>query len=410
MNRIILIGNGFDLAHNMKTSYKDFIINYWETIIEKLKEAVNGNPTMYLKMFETEEIKIEDVPGPWSAGNWVVANNYETLIKALKSQNLNLIFKNEFLEFLTRKHFEKSWVDIENEYYELLKELVRDPYPEYSIDRLNKDFNQIKNLLETYLIGVEEKFFAEFGNNPNDRDLKSTIGIKIYWPYKYKDFTEVAIKKKVEIELEKRRKSVNSNQVNFIDIRKSLLEENAPTKFDLMPDEILFLNFNYTFTEKLYSDRLEFNPFFSDKKIPIQAIHIHGTTDKTDGNDIIFGFGDEIDEDYKSIENLNDNQYLENIKSIKYLETDNYKRLLEFLNSGDYQIFIFGHSCGISDRTLLNTLFEHKNCVSIKPLYHKKEDRSDNYSDIVRNISRNFNSKVAMRDKVVNKNYSEPLV
>ncbi|PKG44332.1 AbiH family protein, partial [Psychroflexus sp. MES1-P1E] len=24
MNRIVLIGNGFDLAHGMKTSYKDF--------------------------------------------------------------------------------------------------------------------------------------------------------------------------------------------------------------------------------------------------------------------------------------------------------------------------------------------------------------------------------------------------
>jgi Bacteriophage abortive infection AbiH len=28
MNRLILIGNGFDLAHGMKTSYKDFMIWY----------------------------------------------------------------------------------------------------------------------------------------------------------------------------------------------------------------------------------------------------------------------------------------------------------------------------------------------------------------------------------------------
>ena len=30
MNRIVLIGNGFDLAHNLPTSYKDFINHYWE--------------------------------------------------------------------------------------------------------------------------------------------------------------------------------------------------------------------------------------------------------------------------------------------------------------------------------------------------------------------------------------------
>ncbi len=29
MNRLILIGNGFDLAHGLKTSYADFIDWYW---------------------------------------------------------------------------------------------------------------------------------------------------------------------------------------------------------------------------------------------------------------------------------------------------------------------------------------------------------------------------------------------
>jgi hypothetical protein len=64
-------------------------------------------------------------------------------------------------------------------------------------------------------------------------------------------------------------------------------------------------------------------------------------------------------------ENKNDNKYLENIKSFKYFETNNYKRLLSFINSREYEIFIMGHSCGISDRVLLNTLFEHKNCSFI---------------------------------------------
>ena len=30
MNRIILIGNGFDLAHGLSTKYEDFINWYWE--------------------------------------------------------------------------------------------------------------------------------------------------------------------------------------------------------------------------------------------------------------------------------------------------------------------------------------------------------------------------------------------
>lgn len=43
MNRIILIGNGFDLAHNLPTSYKDFINHYWEQWGEWLQGAYLGD-------------------------------------------------------------------------------------------------------------------------------------------------------------------------------------------------------------------------------------------------------------------------------------------------------------------------------------------------------------------------------
>ena len=36
MNRIILIGNGFDLAHGLKTSYTDFIGSYWAVRLTQL--------------------------------------------------------------------------------------------------------------------------------------------------------------------------------------------------------------------------------------------------------------------------------------------------------------------------------------------------------------------------------------
>ena len=36
MNRLVLIGNGFDLAHGLKTSYEDFIYWYFSIFIKKL--------------------------------------------------------------------------------------------------------------------------------------------------------------------------------------------------------------------------------------------------------------------------------------------------------------------------------------------------------------------------------------
>ena len=68
-----------------------------------------------------------------------------------------------------------------------------------------------------------------------------------------------------------------------------------------------------------------------------------------------------------------------------------------------------GHSCGNSDRTLLNTLFEHENCVSIKPFYYQKDEENDNYSEITQNISRNFTDMQSFCDKVVNKTLCEPM-
>ena len=79
---------------------------------------------------------------------------------------------------------------------------------------------------------------------------------------------------------------------------------------------------------------------------------------------------------------------------------------------------IMGHSCGNSDRTLLNTIFEHENCVSIKPFYHEWEEKIgdteethivDNYQDIYANIYRDFENKETCRSKVVPKERCEPL-
>ena len=135
--------------------------------------------------------------------------------------------------------------------------------------------------------------------------------------------------------------------------------------------------------------------------------HIHGVL--SDRDSVIFGYGDELDKDYQTLRDANENEYLRNIKSVKYLESDNYRKLLEFMSSAPYQIYIMGHSCGNSDRTLLNTLFEHENCVSIKPFYYAKYDGTDNYLDIIQNISRNFTDMKIMRDRVVNKKFCMPL-
>lgn len=161
----------------------------------------------------------------------------------------------------------------------------------------------------------------------------------------------------------------------------------------------MLLNFNYTKTAKQYLNQNS-NMFSLN--------HIHGVLE--DPESIIFGYGDEFEDKYKKLQNLNNNECLKNIKTIRYLESDNYRKMHEFVESAPFQVIIMGHSCGNSDRTLLNTIFEHKNCVSIKPYYHKIDDNNDNYIELIQNISRNFKDMKLMRDRVVNKTYCKPLV
>jgi hypothetical protein len=412
MNRIILIGNGFDLAHKIKTSYSDFIDDYWENTIDQFNKRESDT-------FKNSEISITNIPtNEFQILNTLNFNEFHGEIETIRG---NFGVENLLFYKISRLNEEKNWVNIENFYYKELKKNLSSQSEE-EVTKLNLDLLGIAKLLEKYLFKKENEFKLNTENQINQSFIKQ-LGLKIYADFNFRDFNESAINRQVEKEsyrldnYENVFELHNNNKIKaLIDrigreyskkkIRELLISPEAKNYFDLEPTNILFLNFNYTSTEKHYSNHSLFRDNIDPEKL---AIHIHGSINPEDKNKIIFGYGDELDENYKLIENKNENKYLENIKSIKYSETDNYKKLLEYLNSDDFQIFILGHSCGLSDRTLLSTLFEHENCVSIKPYYHQIDENTDNYSDIIRNISRNFKDKSIMRDKVVNKTYCEPI-
>lgn len=430
MNRIILIGNGFDLAHGLPTSYADFIRGYY--IIQKLRllEGENElNDGLYsVKISNPEDRKLME------KFRWQLSNNMFRYVNNVGETTLteqyNTFFndrskyESRFFEAINKAVEAKNWVDIEWEYYAWLKQIFQQDKCGYtSPDQLNDELELVKGYLAGYLMSVQkERITPEL--------MKECIRTAIYEPFDFQD-TSVSGQDIFEKFLQHRWNSFSlkpehdvaraffARQYSYdcADMESSIKEYRAsvgdfsmhlsniksrpsvvPPCY-LLPDRILLLNFNYTRTAGLYV------PEGSDFEIN----HIHGELDN-EKNPIIFGYGDELDEDYKEIAKLNDNDYLKNIKSIRYLETDNYRKLLSYIDSAPFQIYIMGHSCGNSDRTLLNTLFEHKNCVSIKPFYHQKDDGSDNYIEIVQNISRNFNSMQLMRDRIVNKSYCRPLV
>lgn len=404
MNRIILIGNGFDLAHGLKTKYEDFINWYWD---QRVLDFINIHKN--ISSDELCEFRIEE-PYNW-CGFYNQINSIlnkicgKDVIHKILANDYGVNMKYSFSPFfdsIIKSVDTKGWVDIENEYYHLLtKYAITEPSPE-ELAELNVQLQYIQDLLAKYLTKASQKSIIPSNNlhfkiyapiNPQDISIEST---KVF-----REHINSCISQKKDV-WQKKQTLYELNDLSLDKVERYVQPSDRTDYTELpdlfmLPDHILFVNFNYTNTANFYL-----------RRDVSSQIHIHGNLENP--QNIIFGYGDEMDINFPKLQNLNDNECLRKIKSIKYLESDNYRNVLSFINSAPYQIYIMGHSCGNSDRTLLNTLFEHKNCISIKPYFYQKADGTDNYLDIVQNISRNFTDMKLMRDRVVNRTYCETIM
>lgn len=407
MNRIVLIGNGFDLAHGLKTSYADFINWYWE----QLKETIlHTNQTFINDGLITVQLLPRRASGFFyyfqygvSLGD-AVNGSGDKLIDLLSRSGDFKIEQTALLEEIMKSIEEKKWVDIERIYYDLLNE-SRKENSDINIEDLNQQLQALTNKLCEYLKDVEEN---------SAREINNTIKEKIYEPIKLQDiaiestrestryFNDRCAKIHILNLLEKYQKIGILKNYDLEMLRISYKDDfghymQRDYKFATLPEKILLVNFNYTNIADQYVPE--------DQEIA-SVNHIHGTLEEPES--MIFGYGDELDKRYMELSDMDDNRYMKNIKSHRYLEKSKYRELLQFANSDKFQIYIMGHACGNSDRTLLNTLFEHDNCVSIKPFFYQYGS-NDNYNDIIQNISRHFPNRQKFRDRVVNKTYCEPL-
>lgn len=373
MNRLILIGNGFDLAHGMKTGYNDFIIWYitscFENVVKKGKYeddflSIKANTSYYVEQeFGTTDVKqyILDHYHDGTLADLMECENgnFPTFFFSNDSDNSDTIWTSAFKVNIKSKLLKQmvvnckinNWVDIENLFYDLLKEALSDKNGSKSdeVIELNKSLGLIISELQVYL-----KNLGRCGEN--NKSFKSIMKDKIQW-------SEIV-----------ERAPLTSDDLN-----------------DTLPKKTLILNFNYTSTVERYLS--------NDTNIEIN--YIHGQLHSED-NPIIFGFGDELDDQYSKLELEKTKEIFKYIKSFWYFKTSNYHNLLRFIQGNPFQVYILGHSCGLSDRTMLNMIFEHENCLSIKIFYYQNPSTGENnYTELTEEISRHFKDKRQMRLKIV---------
>jgi len=346
MNKLIIIGNGFDLSHGLKTRYIDFLLWYLNNAFMELAEKCRYNDEL-IELICNYRIPVKEFKSIFDFRNHLKENK-EIVIK----------YKYQFFERLLTQLDNPNWVDIESKYYSFLLILYRrlekaniDNHSavDRDLDALNDCFDIIKAKLNEYLSIIESN----------------------------------SIKQNKEI------------KEHFL----SIIGEVPNGK----PNDMHILNFNYTSTIEIYKEHFD--------SINYEINYIHGKLDDKK-NPIIFGYGDEMDTYYEKIERLNLNGFLKNFKSFGYFKTSNYQNFSRFIDTFPFRVYVFGHSCGLSDRILLNSIVEHKNCSSIKLFYYQKNEFDDDYFEKTQELSRHFksNSKGLMRNIIIPKSDSDPLI
>jgi len=361
MNRLILIGNGFDLAHGLKTSYNDFI--YWylrESFIKAYTKREYEDGLISMKTIAGFYEMHNGINTPDDYFDFLYKNNIKELIynKDVYVQNkvwhpfFDFKLKSKFFEKLIISCIDCNWVDIENEFYGELKKILN-----HDKEHEKKDLLTTLNYALKVLIDYLESYLA-------------TISVQ---------------------ELVDRYRIILQSSIDISDIVESEL------RITQLPRNNLILNFNYTATIKSYLPHENF-----------RINNIHGQIGDSK-NRMIFGFGDELDENYLKMEMETTKGFFEYIKSFWYFKTSNYHDLIRYIDSDEFQVFILGHSCGLSDRTMLNMIFEHPNCKSIKIYYYVDKQGNNNFTALTQEISRHFKNKGDMRRKIVPFDKSEPM-
>lgn len=349
MNRLIIIGNGFDLAHGIKTSFNDFIADYFVSVLTRFHKGKGYSDPLVELQYLVNNPWFFITPWPTTIKRDEI---YQLMDNIINSNEFKFQFNSPLLERLYTKCSDLQWVDIEIEYFNLLLETknAKDGIDQVSaIKEYNNQLDFLKKELIEYLTRQQKSYSNLFGRSP----LIDCFLDKIY---------------KAEV------------------VTIKLTE-------DELPKNLYFLNFNYTSTFEDYYNECR-------HEIPSEFNYIHGNLSNAHGKPI-FGFGDEFDKKYLEFEDEKNNELFKHIKSFEYLQTKNFYLLTRFIEAEDFQVHIYGHSCGLSDRTMLNQIFEHSNCKSIKIYYHNKEDGTNDFTEKTYEISRHFKDKTMLRKKLV---------
>lgn len=371
---ILVIGNGFDLAHGLPTRYTDFLDfvdefnTYYSTYKNKELEELYYSGFSHLHIFLN------------------IKSNYNEISKKIN----DLITDNHWLTLFKEENNKNNWVDFENEISKVIQ----------TLDGINNRFNNKVYLpkekdvteISTDELKYLEKIFPNLKSELNPKDVSST---------RISKEQILKIRDTLLLDLNRLTKCL---EIYLILVSKTFLEGNdrvkkLPLIESLDIDHVI--SFNYTDTFRL---------LYAPNNDNIKYDFIHGKlSDLNDDSDskLVLGIDEFISNDRKNTD-LTFVDFKKYYQRVFKDSTCNYKTWLKYykpskdrkINTNDaanglfcprpngLNIYIFGHSIDVTDKDVLEKLLLDKYKGDRIIYYYKEESRPDKIKNLIQIIGK----------------------
>lgn len=355
--KILLIGNGFDLAHGLPTSYKDFL-DFCKMVRELYTYPIIDNEYNQKKLIDWNTDKTikskllecyENRKNCFEDKITTQCKELDELYDCIKEN----VWINYFLE--REKSIGENWIDFESEISNVVQAI--ETLKGY-IER-DEDVLKIKDTKQQTII-----YFLKIAK----KSLQDVFNLK-----RIDGFIE-----DISIELDKLIRSLEIYICEFVN-EIDIIKENDDIK-TITPDYVLSFNYSNTY-ERIYGQSKE-----------VTYDYIHGKADienNVDTCNLVLGIDEYLEDDkndklefiafkkfYQRIYKSTDSTYMKWVEQIKKYPEVN------------HNLFIFGHSLDKTDRDILKLLICNDNVTTKIYYYRKNKNVKKELGKLIKNLVR----------------------
>lgn len=355
--KILLIGNGFDLAHGLPTSYKDFL-DFCKMVRELYTYPIIDNEYNQKKLIDWNTDKTikskllecyENRKNCFEDKITTQCKELDELYDCIKEN----VWINYFLE--REKSIGENWIDFETEISNVVQAI--ETLKGY-IER-DEDVLKIKDTKQQTII-----YFLKIAK----KSLQDVFNLK-----RIDGFIE-----DISIELDKLIRSLEIYICEFVN-EIDIIKENDDIK-TITPDYVLSFNYSNTY-ERIYGQSKE-----------VTYDYIHGKADienNVDTCNLVLGIDEYLEDDkndklefiafkkfYQRIYKSTDSTYMKWVEQIKKYPEVN------------HNLFIFGHSLDKTDRDILKLLICNDNVTTKIYYYRKNKNDKKELGKLIKNLVR----------------------